>query len=267
VDLPDFEDVLRAREVVARFLPRTPTWSYPSLSRELGCELFVKHENHQPVGAFKVRGGVNLIATLSADERRGVITATTGNHGQSIALACQREGVPCTIVVPLGNNPEKNAAMRAYGAELIEFGRDFDEARERVERIQHERGIIVRTIMRAQAWRAIVTPARSQCRRVKRVDLASARHGEGDMRPFTHTFIIADPEERLAVPSEAQCGAAGLGHVGCDGHQQLDAQRRQCRRIEAFRHLDIAHRKTDMINHGILPIPGGRPDGAFNDSV
>jgi threonine dehydratase len=70
-----------------------------------------------------------------------VITATTGNHGQSIALACQREGVPCTIVVPLGNNPEKNAAMRAYGAELIEFGRDFDEARERVEQLQHERGL------------------------------------------------------------------------------------------------------------------------------
>ena len=70
-----------------------------------------------------------------------MITATTGNHGQSIALACQRDGVPCTIVVPLGNNPEKNAAMRAYGAELIEFGRDFDEARERVEQLQHERGL------------------------------------------------------------------------------------------------------------------------------
>ena len=68
-----------------------------------------------------------------------MITATTGNHGQSIALACQREGVPCTIVVPLGNNPEKNAAMRAYGAELIECGRDFDEAREKVEQLQHER--------------------------------------------------------------------------------------------------------------------------------
>ena len=70
-----------------------------------------------------------------------MITATTGNHGQSIALACRREGVPCTIVTPLGNNPEKNAAMRAYGAELIEFGRDFDEARERVEQLQHERGL------------------------------------------------------------------------------------------------------------------------------
>ena len=114
---------------------------HPLLALETGLDIAVKHENHNPTGAFKVRGGANLIASLSADERRGVITATTGNHGQSIALACQREGVPCTIVVPLGNNPEKNAAMRAYGAELIEFGRDFDEARERVEQLQHERGL------------------------------------------------------------------------------------------------------------------------------
>ena len=94
----------------------------------------MKHENHNPTSAFKVRGGLNLIGRLSADERRGVITATTGNHGQSIALACQQEGVPCTIVVPQGNNPEKNAAMRAYGATVLEVGRDFDEAREYIER-------------------------------------------------------------------------------------------------------------------------------------
>ena len=88
-----------------------------------------------------MRGGLNLIANLSPDERRGVITATTGNHGQSIALACQREGVPCTIVVPIGNNPDKNAAMRALGAEVVEFGRDFDQARERVEELQRANGL------------------------------------------------------------------------------------------------------------------------------
>jgi threonine dehydratase len=119
----------------------TPLMSHPLLDAETGLDILVKHENHNPTGAFKVRGGANLIAALSPEERRGVITATTGNHGQSIALACRREGVPCTIVTPLGNNPEKNAAMRAYGAELIEFGRDFDEARERVEVLQHERGL------------------------------------------------------------------------------------------------------------------------------
>ena len=114
---------------------------HPLLARETGLDICVKHENHNPTGAFKVRGGLNLIGSLSSQERRGVITATTGNHGQSIALACQREQVPCTIVTPLGNNPEKNSAMRAFGAELVEFGRDFDEARERVEQMQHERGL------------------------------------------------------------------------------------------------------------------------------
>ena len=84
---------------------------------------------------------MNLVANLTAGERRGVITATTGNHGQSIALACLREGVPCTIVVPLGNNPDKNAAMRALGADVVEFGRDFDEARERVEELQQANGL------------------------------------------------------------------------------------------------------------------------------
>jgi len=112
---------------------------HPLLALETGLDIRVKHENHNPTGAFKVRGGLNLIASLPDDDRRGVITATTGNHGQSIAVACQQEGVPCTIVTPLGNNPEKNAAMRAFGAEIVEFGRDFDEAREKVEQMQHER--------------------------------------------------------------------------------------------------------------------------------
>src|SRR5438445_4222407 len=136
---PTLADVYAARERVYRVVQPTPLMRHPLLAAETGLDVFVKHENHNPTGAFKVRGGVNLIASLDADARGGVITATTGNHGQSIALACQREGVPCTIVTPVGNNPEKNAAMRAFGAELIEFGRDFDEARERVERLQHER--------------------------------------------------------------------------------------------------------------------------------
>ena len=112
---------------------------HPLLTAETGLDIFVKHENHNPTGAFKVRGGVNLVASFTSEERRGVVTATTGNHGQSMALACQRAGVPCTIVAPVGNNPEKNAAMRAFGAELIEFGRDFDEAREKAEEMAHGR--------------------------------------------------------------------------------------------------------------------------------
>ena len=97
--------------------------------------MWVKHENHNPTGAFKIRGGLNLIGSLPPDERvRGVVTASTGNHGQSIAMACQVHGVACTVFVPTGNNPEKNAAMRAFGATLEEVGRDFDEARVQCER-------------------------------------------------------------------------------------------------------------------------------------
>src|SRR5258708_6937254 len=138
---PTPQDIYAARARVYRAMKPSPLLRHPLLAQEAGLDILVKHENHNPTGAFKVRGGLNLIGSLSAAETRGVVTATTGNHGQSMALACEREGVPCTIVVPLGNNPEKNAAMRAYGAELIEFGKDFDEAREKVEQLQHERGL------------------------------------------------------------------------------------------------------------------------------
>jgi len=137
---PTLADIYVARPRVYAALKPSPLLKHPLLDRELGLDIRVKHENHNPTGAFKVRGGLNLIGSLSAEDRRaGVITATTGNHGQSIALACQREGVACTILCPVGNNPEKNAAMRAFGANLIEHGKDFDEARERVEAILAER--------------------------------------------------------------------------------------------------------------------------------
>jgi len=141
MSIPSLIDVYAARARIAGVIAPTPLMRHALLAEATGLDVRVKHENHNPTGAFKVRGGANLIASLSSEERRGVITATTGNHGQSIALACGREHVPCTIVVPLGNNPEKNAAMRALGAELIEFGRDFGEAREKVEQLQHERGL------------------------------------------------------------------------------------------------------------------------------
>lgn len=138
---PTLHDIYAARERVYRLVTPTPLLRHPLLAKETGLDIFVKHENHNPTCAFKVRGGLNLIGSLSPDERRGVITASTGNHGQSIAVASQREGVPCTVVVPRGNNPEKNAAMRASGADVLEVGKDFDEAREHVERIQGERGL------------------------------------------------------------------------------------------------------------------------------
>jgi threonine dehydratase len=138
---PTLHDVYRARARIRARLRPTPLVQHPLLADESGLDLFVKHENHNPTCAFKVRGGLNLVGSLTEDERsRGVVTATTGNHGQSIALACQAAGVRCRIIVPIGNNPEKNAAMRAYGAELVEHGRDFDEARELAEQLSVKDG-------------------------------------------------------------------------------------------------------------------------------
>ena len=113
-----------------------------ALRQRTGVDVVVKHENHTPTGAFKVRGGLVYADRLKRERPhvKGVITATRGNHGQSLAFACARAGVAGTVVVPFGNSTEKNAAMRAFGAELIEHGRDFDEARERAVEIAAERG-------------------------------------------------------------------------------------------------------------------------------
>ena len=137
-----FQDIIAARKVVAQFLKSTPLIHYPELSERLGFQAYIKHENHNPTGSFKVRGGLNFMHHLPQTQReKGVITATRGNHGQSIAYAASQFGVKATVVVPHGNNPEKNSAMEAYGAELIEHGKDFDEALTLCERLQAERGL------------------------------------------------------------------------------------------------------------------------------
>lgn len=129
-DIPTFADVLMARRRISPYLNPTPLFSYPVLTEMVGTEVFVKHENHQPIGAFKVRGGINLISQLTDDERRrGVVTASTGNHGQSIAYAARLFAVKAVICVPEGANPAKLASMRGLGAELVEHGRDFDDAK------------------------------------------------------------------------------------------------------------------------------------------
>jgi threonine dehydratase len=132
---PDLGDVLYARQRIEAYLPRTPLYSYPALDQFTGARLWVKHENHQPVGAFKVRGGVNLVAQLpDAGRAAGLTTASTGNHGQSIAYAAALFGVTASIYVPEGANPVKVDSMRALGAEVIFAGADFDAAREECER-------------------------------------------------------------------------------------------------------------------------------------
>lgn len=141
-----FDDVVRARERLAPFLTPTPLRHYPLIDEFVGegVSLAIKHENHQPTGSFKVRNGLSVVTALSAEERqRGVVAASTGNHGQGIAYAAALLGARATICVPRGNNPEKNAAMRAWGATVVEEGRDYDESVDVMLRIAREQGSVV----------------------------------------------------------------------------------------------------------------------------
>jgi threonine dehydratase len=141
VTAPTFHDVLLARRQIRPFLLRTPLHSYPAINDLIRGEVFIKHENYQPVGAFKVRGGINLISQLSDEERtRGVIAASTGNHGQSVSYAAKLFGVKARIVVPEAANPGKIAAMQGMGADVIFHGERFDQARLYCESLASERG-------------------------------------------------------------------------------------------------------------------------------
>lgn len=130
--LPDLPAIESAKALIRPHIRETPTYRWPLLEAGLGLELWVKHENHTPVGAFKIRGGLVYLDELRRSQPGvpGIIAATTGNHGQSIAYAARESGLRAVIVVPHGNNPEKNAAMRSLGAELVEHGREFQEALE-----------------------------------------------------------------------------------------------------------------------------------------
>lgn len=133
----------RATEIVRGVMSATPQYAWPLLAERLGCEVWVKHENHTPIGAFKVRGGLVYLQHLmdSGREIRGLVTATRGNHGQSIPFAARRHGVPVTVYVPEGNAVEKNAAMAAVGATLVVHGEDFDESRGEAGRVAEEQGL------------------------------------------------------------------------------------------------------------------------------
>lgn len=138
---PTLRDVLEARKTIASYVPRTPLHYYAALSQFLGAEVRLKHENYHALGAFKVRGGINLLAHMSQEERsRGVITASSGNHGQSIAYACQVFGAKAIIGLPENANPLKVQSMKNLGAELVFHGKHFDEAREHCEMLAREEG-------------------------------------------------------------------------------------------------------------------------------
>ena len=141
--LPTLPEVQEAAALVHRFMPPTPQYRWPILAQESGCDLWIKHENHTPTGSFKMRGGLVYLDWLRRNhpEIKGVVTATRGNHGQSIAFAAQQLGLSAVVVVPHGNSKEKNAAMLAWGAELIEHGHDFHEADAHADELAVSRGL------------------------------------------------------------------------------------------------------------------------------
>lgn len=150
----------KAADLVHAHMPATPQYSWPLLNARAGCEVWVKHENHTPTGAFKVRGGlIYLDEYARAGSKQGLITATTGNHGQSIPWSARRYAIPVTIYVPHANSPEKNAAMRALGVELVEFGADFDAAWPEAQRIAEARNLHFVTSFNEHLVRGVSTYA------------------------------------------------------------------------------------------------------------
>lgn len=141
VEKPTFQDVLKAKGLINNYLPRTPLYSYPQLNQLLDAKVYVKHENFLPSRAFKTRGGINLIYNLDREQKeKGVITASTGNHALSVAYASNLFGVPATIVMPEKSNPVKVKAIRAIGANIVFFGRIFEESKDYAEKLAGERG-------------------------------------------------------------------------------------------------------------------------------
>jgi threonine dehydratase len=159
MNLPDAAALASAAEIVYRAMAPTPQYAWPLLSFRLGAEVWVKHENHTQTGAFKLRGGLvyfdNLLRQMP--DCPGVISATRGNHGQSVGFAARRAGIAATIVVPYGNSREKNAAMRSLGVELIEYGEDFQAAREHAAALADERGLHMIPSYHADLVRGVAT--------------------------------------------------------------------------------------------------------------
>jgi threonine dehydratase len=196
-----FEEALAARERLRPYLQPTPLRSYEALDEEIGAgiRVLVKHENHQPTNAFKIRNALSVLTGLTEEQRRrGVVAATRGNHGQGVALAGRLLGVSVTVCVPVGNNPEKNLAMRGFGAELVEQGRDYDEAVE-----------VARTLVRCHQ----VPPEYRSCpgglrkTRLQKIARLSKSFAELEIRPKSKSYqhlafrMVSNPPNPLTDPS------------------------------------------------------------------
>lgn len=179
--LPSLAEIEAAAAVVYRVMPPTPQISWPRLNARVGLEVWVKHENHTPLGAFKVRGGLVFFDALKRAQPglHGTVAATRGNHGQSVAFAARRHGLRAVIVVPHGNSPEKNAAMRALGAELVEHGEDFQSAYEHAPRLAAEQGLYAMPSMDRALIPGVATYALEFFRQAPALDVVYVPIGMG----------------------------------------------------------------------------------------
>ena len=177
----DLRELDRAHKIVGQAMPPTPAHVWPLLNQRVGTEVVVKHENHTPVGAFKVRGGLVYVDRLVREQPdlRGLISATRGNHGQSLAFAAGRYRLPVTIYVPRGNSVEKNRAMRAFGAELVEHGEDFQAAREEAERRARFAGLHMVPSFHSDLVLGVATYALELFRSAPNLDVVYVPIGQG----------------------------------------------------------------------------------------
>lgn len=175
------DEIEAAAKIVYAHMPATPQYRWPELAAELGCEVWVKHENHSPIGCFKLRGGLTYVDHLAREglAPHGLIAPTRGNHGQSIAYASRLYGLPARIVVPLGNGLEKNAAMRAHGAILIEHGDDYQQAREHALDLEREEGLHMVRSFTPQLLRGVATYPLELFRHVPDLDYVYVPVGMG----------------------------------------------------------------------------------------
>jgi threonine dehydratase len=177
----DLNQLERAQDVVHAAMPPTPAHAWPLLSQRLGADVIVKHENHTPIGAFKVRGGLVYVDRLKRERPStpGLISATRGNHGQSLAFAGSRHGLPVTIYVPRGNSVEKNQAMRAFGARLVEHGEDFQAAREEAYRRAAASGLEIVPAFHPDLVLGVATYALELLRKAPELDVIYVPIGQG----------------------------------------------------------------------------------------
>jgi threonine dehydratase len=212
IALPDRHAIEDASRIVHAAMPPTPQYAWPQLAQALGTEVWVKHENHTPVGAFKVRGGLVYFDGLArrADRPAGVSGATRGTHGQSMAFAAQRTGMRCVVVVPRGNSREKNTAMRALGAEIIEHGDDFQAAREHAAQLAQAERLHYVPSFHADLVRGVATYWAELFNSVPDLDVVYVPIGQGSgINACVAARNVYAPQTRIVgvVSAHARCYA------------------------------------------------------------